>query len=506
MRELQSSEANPEVNSRSEVEPAKKDVSKPEHVQPTETDRAKLQPEAPEKSKPRESFSDNAENKSPVIDETKRDVDGSKADGSREDKLEAPRGNEAKERQGSTIEERPDDIRAKLPNESNQQTLAAEKQPANPEYKEENERPDNGIKEKLDAARAKLPCESNKEVADADSTPPDKHRVSPKDLPDDEIKQLDANTPPTEMIDTTNDKNHPYIDKDGNKKVWRENQSPFVNQEDSDGKYNPDAWGQEDIPKGSKLYQLGGADGRESPYYFDEGTAERCKDKDGKIDPDAVKKSLQIDDPDNSKNTIREYRVPEDMKSVPAGRTLENPEYGEGGGKQYYIGSPADRAKLEPVKNDSSENYAKNCPIEGNGGHWEGERGNSKWIPDGEYVPQKSNPDNKTWNEILNDRNIDGINFKEGNPDFSEISKGNVEIDGFSDKRSDNFDKADMELAKQRGCDPEDVKAWRTDPEHKYTWHECPDMKTMQKVPSDVHNNVPHRGGISAKKAQEQGV
>lgn len=63
---------------------------------------------------------------------------------------------------------------------------------------------------------------------------------------------------------------------------------------------------------------------------------------------------------------------------------------------------------------------------------------------------------------------------------------------------TDNFDKADIELAKQRGCTPEEVAKWRK--ENGYTWHECKDMKTMQKVPSQVHNNISHSGGISAAK------
>ena len=140
----------------------------------------------------------------------------------------------------------------------------------------------------------------------------------------------------------------------------------------------------------------------------------------------------------------------------------------------------------------------KNCPIEGNNGHWEGERGNSKWLPDRDYVPGKSNPEGKTWGEILDKYGIDGIPFKDGEPDFSEISKGTVEIKPFTDSRTDNFDKADIELAKQRGCTPEEVAKWRK--ENGYTWHECKDMKTMQKVPSEVHNNVSHSGGISESK------
>ena len=146
----------------------------------------------------------------------------------------------------------------------------------------------------------------------------------------------------------------------------------------------------------------------------------------------------------------------------------------------------------------------KHCPVDNksdgkeNNGRWDGERGDSKWIPNPDYIPQKANAAEKTWGEILEKYDIDGIRFKDGEPDFSEISKGDVEIEPFTDSRSDNFDKADIELAKQKGCSPEDVAKWRK--ENGYTWHECKDMKTMQKVPSEVHNNIPHSGGISEAK------
>ena len=140
----------------------------------------------------------------------------------------------------------------------------------------------------------------------------------------------------------------------------------------------------------------------------------------------------------------------------------------------------------------------KNCPIDGNNGRWDGERGNSNWYPDPDFVPGKANPEGKTWSEILNKYSIDYIRFRDGEPDFSGISKGTVEIEQFSDSRTDNFDKADIELAKQKVCTPEEVAKWRKD--NGYTWHECKDMKTMQKVPSEVHNNITHSGGISEAK------
>ena len=136
-------------------------------------------------------------------------------------------------------------------------------------------------------------------------------------------------------------------------------------------------------------------------------------------------------------------------------------------------------------------------------GHWEGERGNSDWIPDAESVPKDrrgTNLEGKSWGEILAENDIEAIPFKDGEPDFSEIAKEEVEIGDFTDDRSSNFSQADEALAKKWGCEPEDVAQWRK--EHKYTWHEKSDCKTLQLVPREVHGNVPHSGGVSKYKSQ----
>lgn len=143
-------------------------------------------------------------------------------------------------------------------------------------------------------------------------------------------------------------------------------------------------------------------------------------------------------------------------------------------------------------------------------GSWEGtngesgEKGNSTWKPNPEDVPSHANEDGRTWGEIMDEYGIDGIPFNDGEPDFSEVSKGTVEIDDFSTERfgaGGNFDQADEKLAEQRGCTKEEVQAWRA--ENNYTWHEKQDCKTMQKVPREIHHNVPHTGGISILKSQQ---
>ncbi len=141
------------------------------------------------------------------------------------------------------------------------------------------------------------------------------------------------------------------------------------------------------------------------------------------------------------------------------------------------------------------------------GGEWTGDAGNSTWMPDREVVPKNrnySNEEGKTWGELLDKYDIDGIPFKDGEPDFSEVSKGTVEIDDFCDERygaGGNFDQADEKLAQERGCTKQEVQQWRG--EHNYTWHERSDCKTMDKVPREIHGNVSHSGGIS--KIRNQG-
>lgn len=136
-----------------------------------------------------------------------------------------------------------------------------------------------------------------------------------------------------------------------------------------------------------------------------------------------------------------------------------------------------------------------------NNGTWSGEVGNSTWKPDSDYIPQKGNPDKQTWEKIETKHGTDGIPFKDGEPDFSAVMAGEVEIDDFTTERYKNFNQADEALAEKWNTSPEDVKAWRE--ENQYSWHECKDCKTMQLVPHEVHINIPHDGGISVKKREQ---
>ncbi|MGL5592660.1 MAG: HNH endonuclease [Cetobacterium sp.] len=156
----------------------------------------------------------------------------------------------------------------------------------------------------------------------------------------------------------------------------------------------------------------------------------------------------------------------------------------------------------EPIYKNEKETPELNSFLPKTDGRWEGERGNSIWIPEVDKVPigKGSNIDGKSWGEILFKYGIDGINFIEGEPDFTEVSKGTVKIGDFTESRDKNFMQADQKLAEERKCTPGEIRKWRQ--ENGYTWHERSDCETMDLVPSEIHNNVPHSGGISEKKKQ----
>lgn len=140
-------------------------------------------------------------------------------------------------------------------------------------------------------------------------------------------------------------------------------------------------------------------------------------------------------------------------------------------------------------------------------GKWSGDRGESMFVPTVDRV-----------REILRNKGLEGINYKDGIPDFNPISEAKVTIQGMSQHRLSqmgengeriigNYEKADIECAKawnlgQRdGKDDwtyQDVKKWRE--ANEYTWHEHNDMKTCYLVPTEAHDVCRHLGGVSEIK------
>ena len=172
------------------------------------------------------------------------------------------------------------------------------------------------------------------------------------------------------------------------------------------------------------------------------------------------------------------------------------------------LGISGDKLEVDKIKKEienASEQY-KGIPK--SDGEWTGEAGNSIWKPYLEYIPKKHNEAGKTWGEILNKYGIDGIEFKDGEPDFTPVSEGTVEIEDFTDDRNGNFTQADEKLAEKWTTEGKDGKEWTAQDVKEYrkennlTWHERSDMKTLDLVPQEVHGNISHHGGIAKVKSE----
>lgn len=120
--------------------------------------------------------------------------------------------------------------------------------------------------------------------------------------------------------------------------------SPFANQEnpgrveDGVSLFRPDAWGETELVKGVDLFQVSSREGTSSCYFTDQDTIDACMDSDtGELDMDRLKSMLQIYDIDGNKIVVSKFTVEEDGIKAAIGVSTENPEYGIGGGTQYFI-------------------------------------------------------------------------------------------------------------------------------------------------------------------------
>lgn len=141
---------------------------------------------------------------------------------------------------------------------------------------------------------------------------------------------------------------------------------------------------------------------------------------------------------------------------------------------------------VEP-KYSSYEQRVKTTPV--NRGEWSNERAESLFISDKTGEVKK----------FIDEDGVNGVEYKNGMPDFSPFSKGEIKLENMTNDRKSNFSIADEELAKtwstpDQKWTAEDIADWRE--ENKYTWHEFNDLETIQLVPSKINRVFKHLGGV----------
>lgn len=144
------------------------------------------------------------------------------------------------------------------------------------------------------------------------------------------------------------------------------------------------------------------------------------------------------------------------------------------------------------------ERIAQTPKDDGERGNWQGERGESAFVPEDDDI-----------DAILEKYDMDGVEYKDGIPDFSPCSESTVEISNMTNNRNgppaegSNFQQCDQKCAEQWNnqyrdgtCDwtARDVADWRR--ENGYSWHERNDMKTCDLIPTKVNAYFGHLGGV----------
>ncbi|GGL58304.1 HNH endonuclease [Sporolactobacillus putidus] len=122
-----------------------------------------------------------------------------------------------------------------------------------------------------------------------------------------------------------------------------------------------------------------------------------------------------------------------------------------------------------------------------NHGEWMGQRGESTFISDYDEVKN-----------ILEKKDLAGIEYSDAIPDFSPISVHEVEISNMTTDRRLNFRNADELLAQRFGVTRKEIVKLRK--QQNLTWHELNDMKTMQLVPTVINSKFGHLGGVAEIK------
>lgn len=150
-------------------------------------------------------------------------------------------------------------------------------------------------------------------------------------------------------------------------------------------------------------------------------------------------------------------------------------------------------------------------------GKYEGERGESK------FVPSERTADGIQVRKILETYNLDGIVYRNAEPDFEVCAVAVVKIANMTENRSDyidpagvqqqgNFTQASIVCAGLWSSMRKDGKSdWTADDVDKYrkanrlTWHEKSDTETMVLVRTEINDFFKHRGGVSECKTRDAG-
>ena len=210
-----------------------------------------------------------------------------------------------------------------------------------------------------------------------------------------------------------------------------------------------------------------------------------------------------------SKTDISEIKTNavENYKSIKPEKELSVKELNDAVSAEFNKTAKDAGNGLETKENDNAEGH-KDCLTTSDERKKFAESSDGKW--DGEPGDSSFHPEKQEAKDALERYKQDGIDYVDGEPDFSKVSETTVKIDDMTSNRPYNFKQASEACAKHWNDIGKDgrndwtgskVEAWRT--ENRYSWHERLDMKTMDLVQRDIHEECKHFGGVSECRRHE---
>lgn len=172
-----------------------------------------------------------------------------------------------------------------------------------------------------------------------------------------------------------------------------------------------------------------------------------------------------------------------------------------------------DASETSNVIKDFVGQNVRELTLPKNNGTWEGERGNSKWVPNPEatFRWQKNGDHEITYGELMKKYNFDGIEYSNNEPDFEPFEDaflGHAEIDNFSaDRDGPNGTYAQARKAIVERLSQESGVSWTESQvqdymnDHGLTFHECSDRRTVRVIPTEINAAFKHTGGIGIERS-----
>jgi DNase/tRNase domain of colicin-like bacteriocin len=149
-------------------------------------------------------------------------------------------------------------------------------------------------------------------------------------------------------------------------------------------------------------------------------------------------------------------------------------------------------ASTENVKGgnvfESKANGFPNQRIPSKDGSWNGKVGESGWLS------------NKP--EVIAVTKGKPVPYKNGFPVFDKWKVGEIKLPKMKGNHTTDFDDADELFAVQQkwykpNGTPDTARVAKLRTDNNLTWHHHEDMTTMQLVPKNLNNEIPHTGGVS---------